>query len=147
MSDAVLTLTNAEKMTLIELGVQEERIHVTGNGPILNDQAHPEEFLAINSISGPMVLFLGQHYRYKGYRQTLEAARLVWQRFPEIHFVFIGPSVGSSEKYFQALSDRRINRLIAVDQQVKTDFSCLYLVMRSVYTGELRRCIYGSLVV
>jgi len=121
MADAVIALTNVEKQTLIEIGVQEEKIYVTGNGPIISAQADPEKFRALNSIHGPFVLFLGQLYPYKGYKQTLEAARLVWQRVPDVHFVFIGPSVGRSEIEFQALADPRIHRLGTVDQKVKTD--------------------------
>jgi len=70
---------------------------------------------------GATVLFIGQHYPYKGYKQTLEAARLVWQRVPDVHFVFIGPTIGKSEREFQAISDQRIHRLGAVDQKEKTD--------------------------
>ncbi len=121
MADAVIALTNVEKQTLIEIGVQEEKIYVTGNGPIISAQADPEKFCALNSIHGPFVLFLGQLYPYKGYKETLEAARLVWQRVPDVHFVFIGPSVGRSEIEFQALADPRIHRLGTVDQKVKTD--------------------------
>jgi glycosyltransferase involved in cell wall biosynthesis len=121
MSDALIALTNSEKRTLIESGVREEKIYVTGVGPIITSQAHPEYFLTTNSIDGPIVLFLGQHYPYKGYKQILEAARFVWKKIPEVHFVFIGPTVGNSELEFLAFSDRRVHRLVSVDQQVKTD--------------------------
>jgi glycosyltransferase involved in cell wall biosynthesis len=121
MADAVIALTNVEKQTLIEIGVQEEKIYVTGNGPIISTQADPLKFLELYRINGPMVLFIGQHYPYKGYKQTLEAARLVWQRVPDVHFVFIGPTIGKSEREFQAISDQRIHRLGAVDQKEKSD--------------------------
>jgi glycosyltransferase involved in cell wall biosynthesis len=121
MSDAVIALTNAEKQTLINIGVQEEKIYVTGNGPILSAQAYPEKFRELNSIRGPFVLFIGQLYPYKGYKELLEAAWLVWQRVPDVHFVFIGPPVGRSENEFLAMADPRIHRLRKVDQQVKTD--------------------------
>lgn len=121
MADVVLALTNAEKQTLVALGVREERIVVTGHGPILAAQANPAAFLGNYHIDGPMVLFLGQHYRYKGYRQVLQAAPLVWQKVPEAHFVFIGPAVGQSEQYFKALPDKRIHRLGTVNLQEKTD--------------------------
>ena len=46
------------------------------------------------------MLFLGQHFPYKGFKELLKAAPIVWQRCPEAHFVFIGPPVGDSERYF-----------------------------------------------
>jgi len=134
MADVVLALTNAEKQTLVALGVREERIVVTGMGPVLAPQPNPATFLHDNHIDGPMVLFLGQHYRYKGYRQMLQAVRLVWQRVPETHFVFIGPAVGRSERDFEAMQDRRIHRLGKVDLQKKTDAlaACTLLCVPSI---------------
>jgi glycosyltransferase involved in cell wall biosynthesis len=121
MADALLALTNVEKQTLIELGVSADRITITGIGPVVAEQAFAETFVCNHQIDGPFVLFLGQHYQYKGYRQLLQAAPLVWQRMPEVHFVFIGPAVGQSERDFAAVMDRRIHRLGKVDLQTKTD--------------------------
>jgi glycosyltransferase involved in cell wall biosynthesis len=120
-ADVVLALTEVEKKTLVELGVASERIFVTGIGPILADEAHPKKFLDQYGIDGPMILFLGQHYPYKGYQQLLEAASLVWNKVPEAQFVFIGPAVGNSERYFQRYQDSRIHRLGKVELQEKTD--------------------------
>ncbi len=121
MADAVIALTNAEKQTLAALGVREERITVTGHGPVLADHANPDSFLQRHRIEGPTVLFLGQHYAYKGYGQMLQAANIVWRRLPEAEFVFVGPPVGQSEQDFAACADRRIHRLGTVDLQEKTD--------------------------
>jgi glycosyltransferase involved in cell wall biosynthesis len=121
LADAVLALTNAEKRTLVELGVPEERITVTGTGPILAQWADAVAFQERYRIDGPIVVFLGQHYQYKGYRQLLQAAPLVWRRVPEAHFVFIGPAVGRSERAFAAYSDPRIHRLGRLDLQAKTN--------------------------
>ncbi len=133
MSDALIALTNAEKQTLMALGVREDRITVTGMGPVLADHAEPDQFLCEQRITGPMVLFVGQHYPYKGYRQVLQAARLVWRHVPEAEFVFIGPPVGPSEKDFEAHADRRIHRLGKVSLQEKTDAlsACTLLCMPS----------------
>lgn len=121
LADAVIALTQAEKQILIDLGVKEEQITVTGIGPIVADRAEPEAFKRQYKIDEPIVLFLGQHYPYKGYKQLLEAIPLVWQKIPEANFVFIGPSVGKSEQYFTKFSDRRIHRLGAVNLQEKTN--------------------------
>jgi len=120
-SDALLALTNKEKEILVQLGVSDERVHVIGHGPVLEANAEPQGFLQKNKIDGPMVLFLGQHYEYKGYRQLLAAAKNIWQKEPDTHFVFIGPPVENSETLFRENPDRRIHRLGSVSLQEKTD--------------------------
>jgi glycosyltransferase involved in cell wall biosynthesis len=120
-ADAVIALTQAEAKILAGLGVAEDRIEVTGHGPVLATEANPHSFRAAHHISGPVVLFLGQHYPYKGYRQVLEAAAMVWAQHPDTHFVFIGPPVKDSEAIFAASADSRIHRLGVVSLQEKTD--------------------------
>jgi glycosyltransferase involved in cell wall biosynthesis len=120
-ADRVLALTNAEKQILLSIGVDESKIAVTGMGPILAEKANPEGFLKKYDINGPVILFLGQHYSYKGYRQLLDATRLVWKKEPDAQFVFIGPAVENSEADFVNHADLRIHRLGQVDLQEKTD--------------------------
>jgi glycosyltransferase involved in cell wall biosynthesis len=133
-ADAVIALTQAEKQTLIELGVSEQRITITGIGPVLAEQADPVAFKKAHSIADPIVLFLGQHYPYKGYQQMLQATRYVWQKIPDTQFVFIGPAVGQSEQHFAAFSDSRIHRLGKVDLQEKTNAiaACTLLCVPSI---------------
>jgi len=121
MANAIIALTNAEKQILIKLGVGEERIFVTGIGPVLEARAYPENFLEEHRINGPIILFLGQHYPYKGYLALLKAAPIVWKKIPDANFVFIGPSVGASEKHFKSILDKRIRRLGQVNLQEKTN--------------------------
>jgi glycosyltransferase involved in cell wall biosynthesis len=121
MADAVIALTQVEKHILVGLGVREERIAVTGIGPVLAPTADPAAFIKKNNLKGPIVLFLGQHYPYKGYQQLLQATSLVWQKIPEAQFVFIGPPVADSEKAFAEINDPRLHRLGNVDRQTKTD--------------------------
>jgi glycosyltransferase involved in cell wall biosynthesis len=120
-ADAVMALTHAEKEVLIGLGVKGERVHVIGHGPVLEPEAKPEQFLQKYHIESPMVLFLGQHYPYKGYKELLEAAKIVWKKIPDTHFVFIGPAVGHSEAIFNGIIDQRVHRLGIVSLQEKTD--------------------------
>lgn len=120
-ANAVIALTHTEKQVLATLGISPDNIHVTGHGPILAEQANPDDFRQQYHIRGMMVLFLGQHYAYKGYRQLLEAMAAVWKTVPEVEFVFIGPEVKSSEKVFNAYHDSRVHRLGRVDLQTKTD--------------------------
>ncbi|NJN20661.1 MAG: glycosyltransferase family 4 protein [Leptolyngbya sp. RL_3_1] len=118
-ADAVLALTASEKRTLMMLGVAENRIHITGIGPVLALAAHPQQ--CQQQVQGPMVLFLGQHYGYKGYRQLLQATASVWHRHPDVEFVFLGPQVKNSYQVFATYSDPRIHCLGAVDLQTKTN--------------------------
>lgn len=120
-ADAILALTESERRTLTGLGVPEERIHVIGMGPNLAAEADAERFRARYHIRDPFVLFVGQHYPYKGYRQLLQASNLVWKRIPEAKFVFIGPAVGDSERVFATFRDPRIHSLGHVTLQEKTD--------------------------
>lgn len=132
-ADAVIVLTQAEKATLVELGVKESRIHVTGMGPWIASQADPQAFLDKHGLSEPIVLFVGQTYPYKGYQQLLEATAIVWKSVPEVQFVFIGPSVMNSEEVFSCYPDPRIHRLGQVSLEEKTNAlaACTLLCMPS----------------
>ncbi|BBC22807.1 glycosyltransferase family 4 protein [Pseudanabaena sp. ABRG5-3] len=120
LADAVIALTETEKQTLINLGVDSNRIIVTGIGPVLAENADSPAFKESYKIADPIILFLAQHYSYKGYQQLLQAAPIVWQKFPEAQFVFTGPSISNSEKYFKN-QDHRIHRLGALSLQDKTN--------------------------
>lgn len=120
-ADGVVALTQAEKGVLTGLGVREERIHVAGMGPILAPTAEGPRFLGRHGITGPVVLFLGQKYRYKNAAGLLEAAPTVWRDRPETCFVFLGPRTRYSRRLFGSVRDRRIVELDAVDLQEKTD--------------------------
>ncbi len=120
-ADGLVALTRAEKDVLIGLGVREERIHVAGMGPILAPTADGDRFLTRHGITGPVVLFLGQKYKYKNAATLLEAAPAVWRDQPETCFVFLGPRTRYSRRLFRGVRDRRIIELDAVDLQEKTD--------------------------
>jgi alpha-maltose-1-phosphate synthase len=133
-SQAVIALTAVEKKILTALGVRPGNIHVTGMGPLLAPTADPQSFCAVHELYGPIVLFLGQHYDYKGYRQLLEATSKVWLTHPDTHFVFIGPPVKKSESVFEMFVDSRIHRLGAVSLQDKTNAlaACTLLCVPSI---------------
>lgn len=119
-ADAAIALTEAERAELVALGARPERVFVTGTGPVLAPGADPTRFRRDLGLEGPVVLFLGQHFRYKGYASLLAAAPRVWARAPDVRFVFAGPPVGRSERAFQG-ADPRVVRLGRVDLQTKTD--------------------------
>ena len=121
-ADAVIALTQAEKNILIDLGVDPARIHVTGVGPVLSEASNPPCFRKrLGLADEPSILFLGQHYTYKGFSQLLSAAPLVWEKFPESNIVFVRPPVRDSEREFLRNTEPRIHRLGQVSLQEKTD--------------------------
>jgi glycosyltransferase involved in cell wall biosynthesis len=131
-ADALCVLTNAEKRLLIEQkGVDEGKIHITGIGPVLSSTYDAEEFRSRYDIRGPFVLYVGQQFRYKGVGALLEAAPLVWEKHPDVTFVFIGPQTSYSKVLFSSATDRRIRNLGEVSLETKTaalsccEFLCL----------------------
>ncbi len=122
VADAVIALTEVERQTLISLGVEERRVFVTGMGPVLTETGDATRFRAKHGLGNdPVVLFVGQKYRYKGLTALLGAARLVWRRFPETWFVFIGPNTSYSQRLFARVREPRVLELDAVSLQEKTD--------------------------
>jgi glycosyltransferase involved in cell wall biosynthesis len=155
-ADAILALTSAEKETLIhEVGVAEEKIHITGIGPVLSDEYSAEDFRIRFDLTEKFVLYLGQQYKYKGINAILKAAPIVWQKHPEVKFVFIGPHTQDSRKAFGDISDRRIVNLGIVDLETKTsalaacEFVCLPSLQESfggifVEAWALRKAVIGG---
>ncbi|WP_324633164.1 glycosyltransferase family 4 protein [Phormidium sp. CCY1219] len=121
-ADGVIALTNVEKQTLIHLGVKEEKIFVTGIGPLLAEKADAARFREKYSIGeNPVVLFLGQQYQYKGVEYLLKSAETVWQKHADVRFVFIGPRTDFSKKLFAEVKEPRILELGSVSLEDKTD--------------------------
>lgn len=155
-ADAILALTEAEKEALVlEKGVAEERIHVTGIGPVLADRYSAEEFRTRFGIKERFVLFVGQQYKYKGVNAILQAAPIVWKEHPEVKFVFIGPYMPDSRSLFRGLRDTRVLNLGAVDLETKTSAlaACEFLCMPSaqesfggvyVEAWSLRKAVIGG---
>ena len=121
-ADAVIALTHAEKEALIGLGVQSERIHVTGIGPVLSPTADGDGFRSRTDLgSAPLVLFVGTHYPYKGIETILLAAPQVWARFPDARFLFVGTPTPYSRRLFARHADPRLLQLGTANSQTKTD--------------------------
>jgi glycosyltransferase involved in cell wall biosynthesis len=122
-ADGVLALTSVERDELVALGVAAERIFVVGAAPNLPPTADGARFRSAQAIpdDAPMVLFVGQKYRYKGWQLLLDAAPRVWQQHPATRFVFVGPRSRSSQRAFANNRDARIIELGAVSEQEKAD--------------------------
>jgi glycosyltransferase involved in cell wall biosynthesis len=152
----VFALTESERKTLVEdKRVCEDRVHVTGIGPVLSDNPDPDEFRNRFDIRGRFVLYLGQQFRYKGVGAVLEAAPLVWRQHPDVTFVFIGPTTSYSRALFKQVRDRRIVNLERVDLETKTaalaacEFLCVPSMQESfggvyVEAWALRRAVIGG---
>jgi glycosyltransferase involved in cell wall biosynthesis len=154
-ADAVLVLTAAEKATLLEKGVAEERIHITGIGPVLSDRYSAEEFRTKFDLHQRFVLYLGRQHKYKGVNAILRAAPIIWQKHPEAKFVFVGPHARDSNSLFRKLRDPRVLNLGPVDLETKTSAlaACEFLCMPStqesfggvyVEAWSLRKAVIGG---
>ena len=131
-ADALFVLTEEEKRTMVvEKGVKEENIHVTGVGPVLSAKFDAQLFRSTFDIPNRFVLFVGQQFRYKGGAALLQAAPLVWRSHPDVTFVFVGPHTDYSRRLFAGINDRRVRNLGQVDLETKTaalaecEFLCL----------------------
>lgn len=121
-ADALIALTNAEKEILVRLGAKEDRVFVTGVGPVLaptHDATRARDRYSLGDQN--IILFLGQKFRYKGISLMLRAAKLLWARHPDAIFLFAGPRTGYSRRLFMKHRDPRILELGTVTLQDKTD--------------------------
>jgi glycosyltransferase involved in cell wall biosynthesis len=113
-ADGVFVFTEEEKQGMLNLGVPEDRLCLIGVGPLLSETADPQGFRRSYGINGPMVLFLGQKLPYKGFHTLLSAASIIWQRYPDVYFVFMGPHYGGSKEILSQYNDPRIIDIPAV---------------------------------
>jgi glycosyltransferase involved in cell wall biosynthesis len=117
-ADALIVLTEAEKRIMISLGVEEKRIHITGMAPTLVSGGDGQRFRDSHKLgSAPVILFLAQKYPYKGVKELLDSSNIVWKKFPEAVFLFIGPRTTFSEKLFKEIKDVHILDLDSMNPQ------------------------------
>lgn len=120
-SDAVIGLVDSDTAYLRELGVNPERLHTIGVSPDLPPTADPEGFRKKHGLEGvPFALYVGRMMPQKGASAVVAAAPLVWQRFPDARFLFIGPASPSEAATFDG-ADPRIRYLGKVSAQEKAD--------------------------
>ena len=120
-ADALIAMTEYERRWLIEQGARPEKVHTLGVGPVLTEDYDGESFKSKFNISGRMVLFVGQKYRYKGYLEILKASSKVWEEFPDTYFVFAGPRTRESVEIFSLYTDPRIVEVGPLSEREKTD--------------------------
>lgn len=119
-ADALITMTEYEKAFFKKEGLKEEKIFPVGVGPIVSYKGDGKSFRQKYRLDNKkMVLFLGRKHESKGIVHVLESAHLVWQKYPEVYFFFIGPLEGRSKNIFERFRDRRIVEIGFVDDQEK----------------------------
>ncbi len=120
-SDAVFALLETDRQFLADVGVPVDRIHISGVVPLLPESSDPMAFRERHGLEdAAIVLFVGRIVDYKGAFALRDAARKVWARSPNVHFLFVGPA---SEDDASRLSggDPRIRYLGLVSDAEKAD--------------------------
>jgi glycosyltransferase involved in cell wall biosynthesis len=109
---AITTMTEWERDWYAGHGIDPQRIVTTGMGPNAGRSHDGPDFRRRHRIpaTAPMVLYVGRRERYKGFVHLLDAAEVVWRRFPETRFVFIGMAgfYGAMVDEFARHTDERI---------------------------------------
>ena len=123
-ADHYIALTEAERKYVQDHGIPNKKISTIGHGVTVGGTGNGEVVRQELGIEGSMVLFLGRKAFYKGYSLVLEAAPVVWDRYPDVHFVLAGPDDQEhTEELRQAhqevLSDPRLHEKGFVSDQEK----------------------------
>jgi len=140
--DAVLALLETDRRFLSEIGVPDEKIHVSGVTPLLPPTTDPESFRERHDLGEkPVVLFVGRMQDYKGYPTIVDAAPQVWEHLPDTHFLFAGSGPDGLEDDFDEM-DPRLQYLGRVSEQEKADAlaTCTLFCMPSEY--EILPAVY-----
>jgi glycosyltransferase involved in cell wall biosynthesis len=121
-ADAVLAHTPAEEQELIRLGVEAERIHLIWCGADDPLPADGRRFRAqFANPDAPLVLFVGQLYRYKGVADLLEAVDMLHARGIDANLAYIGPGTPFSRRFFERRGRPWLRILGKVSAQEKWD--------------------------
>lgn len=122
-ADFLFTMTEFERGFFIRKGRSPETVMAVGVGPMVTpvEPARRSECLRKFELAGrDFVLFVGRNVPYKGIGVVLEAAPLVWERNPEILFVFAGPKEGDADAIFARHRDSRVRVLGYVSDEEKS---------------------------
>lgn len=120
-ADGLFALTPYEKEVYKNLGVKQENVFITGTGAVISESADSSGFRRRYNLSGKIVLFIGQGYRYKGIDKLLQSAKIVFRTVSDVNFIFIGQHTNYTKGLFRKEKDIRIRHLGKVDLQTKSD--------------------------
>ena len=136
-ADALITMTKFERNFFISLGLRENRIYDVGVGPIVSEsnngtQVRKKYGIDSNQI---IVLFVGRKNEFKGIEELCRAAQIVWEKYNDVFFFFVGPSEGKAKEIFDRHRDKRIISVDGVSLDEKSDFldSCDIFCMPSLH--------------
>jgi len=111
-ASVITTMTDWERGWFGDLGIDPDRVITTGMGANAVRSHDGALFRARHRIppDAPVILYVGRRERYKGYIHLLDAAELVWRRYGEARFVFIGVPgfYGAMVDEFARYTDERI---------------------------------------
>ncbi|MGH2490278.1 MAG: glycosyltransferase family 4 protein [Candidatus Limnocylindria bacterium] len=135
----ITTMTDWERDWFGEQGIDRFRVITTGMGANAVRSHDGAAFRARHRIpaTAPVILYVGRRERYKGYIHLLDAAELVWRRYEEARFVFIGVPgfYGALVDEFARYIDERIieiERAGAAEKSAALD-ACDVYAMPSVH--------------
>src|SRR5258708_201428 len=142
-SDAVVALVPTDFAYLREVGVSEQKLRTIGVSPALPASVDCHAFRNEYGFGNhqPIVLYLGRLMPQKGARAVQQAAPLVWKKFPDAQFIFIGPGTSDEIAIFNG-ADSRLHYLGRVSDQKKAEAiaACTMLCLPS--TSEILPTVY-----
>jgi glycosyltransferase involved in cell wall biosynthesis len=98
-ADLVVAMTEAEVELLAGLGVDPQRVVVTGVSPVLADHADADETRAALGLpQGELIAFLGQQYPYKGVEIAIDAFERLVRSRPDATLVIAGPPTARTKR-------------------------------------------------
>lgn len=138
-AQAVLTNTEKEKAFLTGLGVEEGKVHVTGQGIDLGQwrKGDGERIKEALGLGGKKVLlFLGRKVQHKGWDVLLSAMPRIWEEEPETALILAGQSGPYFQEHFKGHFVSRDPRVLSLDdfpEEDKADLlaACEVLVLPS----------------
>ncbi len=123
-ASVITTMTDWERGWFGGHGIDPYRVMTTGMGANAVRSHDGAGFRARHGIpsDAPVVLYVGRRERYKGYIHLLDAAELVWQRYAEARFVFIGVPgfYGAMVDEFARYTDERIIEIARAEAAEKS---------------------------
>ena len=139
-SDAVIALTEHERMFFVERGVPRDKVFVTGIG------VHPEKYQTGNAAlfkanykipqNSKIVLFIGRIGKGKGVDLLLQSMRIVWNKISDVYLVLLGKSTTDTSRIKRICQDNR-KVIILPNASEKTKVDALLasdmLVLPSTY--------------
>jgi glycosyltransferase involved in cell wall biosynthesis len=103
-SDHVIADTEGERSFLLELGLDPWRVTTAGIG--LQVASYPKRDMVACRLrlglpaDAFVMLFLGRQVEYKGLGTALGAFVALQKRYPNLHFLIVGPETGYSQRLF-----------------------------------------------